>query len=115
MYSAQKEKIRELVQLRKELVENQNLIKIDTVDSYQGKENRIVILSTVRQNVKNNYGFLKLANRVNVAVSRAQDALIIFGSKKMWEQLETQPLGLVLSYMHKHNLETIPFTNLLSK
>ncbi len=113
MYSAQKRKIREFVQLRKELVNYQELIKIDTVDSYQGKENRMIILSTVRQNMKNNAGFLRLANRVNVAVSRAQDALIIFGSIKMWTELKPQPLGRVLSYMRKRNLEPIPFTNLL--
>ena len=113
MYSAQKRKIREFLQLRKELVNYQGLIKIDTVDSYQGKENRIIILSTVRQNMNNNSGFLRLANRVNVAVSRAQDALIIFGSVKMWTELKPQPLGRVLSYMRKRNLEPIPFTNLL--
>jgi len=35
------------------------LIKIDTVDSYQGKENKIVIVSTVRNNKKLQCGFLK--------------------------------------------------------
>ena len=33
------------------------LVKIDTVDSYQGKENRIIILSTVRNNAGLQRGF----------------------------------------------------------
>jgi len=50
------------------------------VDNYQGEENHIIILSLVRNNAKNNIGFLKSANRVCVALSRAQHGLFIFGN-----------------------------------
>lgn len=68
-------------------------IKIDTVDSYQGKENLIVILSLVRNNADGSLvegepsirpGFMGRPNRINVAVSRAMDRLIIVGAKQRW-------------------------------
>jgi superfamily I DNA and/or RNA helicase len=73
------------------------LVKIDTVDSYQGKENRIVILSTVRNNPFMNAGFLRSSNRVNVALSRAMDKLFIVAAKNMWIGRNAElPLGKVL-------------------
>ena len=73
------------------------LVKIDTVDSYQGKENRIVILSTVRNNQYLNPGFLRSSNRVNVALSRSMDKLFIVAAKNMWIGRNADlPLGKVL-------------------
>jgi superfamily I DNA and/or RNA helicase len=55
--------------------------KIGNVDSFQGMEFPYVILVCSRHDIKNGkVGFLKLANRINVAVSRAQSQLIIVGS-----------------------------------
>lgn len=50
-----------------------------TVDSYQGEENDVVVLSLVRSNQRNNIGFLEIENRVCVALSRAQRGFYIFG------------------------------------
>ena len=65
-----------------------NSIKVGTVDSYQGKENTIVIVSLVRNNSLEpnsiRQGFLSKPNRINVAMSRAMDRLVIVGSKKGW-------------------------------
>ncbi|WP_238123135.1 MULTISPECIES: AAA domain-containing protein [unclassified Xanthobacter] len=70
-------------------------VKIDTVDSYQGKENPIVILSLVRNNADGiqqagvatvREGFLSRSNRINVAVSRAMDRLVIVGGNTRWRQ-----------------------------
>ncbi|QVQ29524.1 AAA domain-containing protein [Achromobacter deleyi] len=73
------------------------LVKIDTVDSYQGKENRIVILSTVRNNPQQNPGFLRSPNRINVAMSRAMERLVVVGATPMWKgKNENTPLGQVL-------------------
>ena len=73
------------------------LVKIDTVDSYQGKENRIVILSTVRNNPHMNPGFLRSPNRVNVALSRSMDKLFIVAARNMWKGRNADlPLGRVL-------------------
>ncbi|KAL8716320.1 MAG: hypothetical protein Q9220_000225 [cf. Caloplaca sp. 1 TL-2023] len=57
--------------------------KVVTVDSYQGEENAVVILSLVRSNINNNIGFLSVANRVCVAISRAQRGFYIFGNARM--------------------------------
>ena len=67
-------------------------LRIGSVDSFQGKEFDIVILSTVRSNAfsridENNrkiFGFLTLENRLNVAFSRAQKLIITVGDSKMF-------------------------------
>ena len=68
-------------------------LRIGTVDSFQGKEFDIVILSTVRSNnidrtddnVLRVFGFLTLENRLNVAFSRAQKLLITVGDAEMFK------------------------------
>jgi superfamily I DNA and/or RNA helicase len=47
-------------------------VTLSTVDSYQGEENDIILLSLVRSNKNNSIGFLKVSNRVCVALSRAR-------------------------------------------
>ncbi|KIJ68146.1 hypothetical protein HYDPIDRAFT_107807 [Hydnomerulius pinastri MD-312] len=90
-------------------------VRLRTVDNYQGEEGKIVILSLVRnsggleddlelqtmsRHTRANIGFLKSENRTNVALSRAQEGLFIFGNADnlsarsgMWrsiiEELET--------------------------
>jgi tRNA A-37 threonylcarbamoyl transferase component Bud32 len=77
-----------------------NACKIDTVDSYQGKENVLVILSLVRNNEEGDSsggvkaiapGFMSRANRMNVALSRAMDKLVIVGAFQRW------PIGGVMN------------------
>lgn len=57
--------------------------KVVTVDSYQGEENAIVLLSLVRSNRNGRIGFVEDANRVTVAISRAQRGFYIFGNAPM--------------------------------
>lgn len=52
-------------------------IDINTLDAFQGRENDIIIYSTVR--TKDSIGFQKEKERVNVAFSRAKKLLIICG------------------------------------
>ncbi|KAH7112883.1 P-loop containing nucleoside triphosphate hydrolase protein [Dendryphion nanum] len=58
-------------------------LNVVTVDSYQGEENDIVILSLVRSNAKRKIGFLAVDNRVCVALSRAKRGFYIFGNAEM--------------------------------
>lgn len=51
-----------------------------TVDSYQGEENDIILLSLVRSNTNLNIGFLESKNRLVVALSRARRGLYVFGN-----------------------------------
>ncbi|KAJ4984384.1 helicase required for RNAi-mediated heterochromatin assembly 1 [Stagonosporopsis vannaccii] len=58
-------------------------IKVVTVDSYQGEENDIVLLSLVRSNKKHSIGFLSDDNRACVALSRAKRGFYIFGNAEL--------------------------------
>lgn len=60
-----------------------NKFKVVTVDSYQGEENEIVLLSLVRGNRNNSIGFLDSINRLCVALSRAQRGFYIFGNGEL--------------------------------
>lgn len=59
---------------------------IATVDSFQGEENDVVILSLARNNSERKIGFLEVENRVCVALSRAQRGFYIFGNAPMLSQ-----------------------------
>ncbi|CAG9797294.1 unnamed protein product [Chironomus riparius] len=52
-------------------------VEISTVDAFQGQENKIIIISCVRQNEQKNIGFLEDVFRLNTALSRARDVLIL--------------------------------------
>lgn len=96
MYSKQREIIDKMVSEAVWLENRRRLLKVDTVDSYQGKENRIVILSTVRNNTALKPGFLRSPNRINVAMSRAMERLYIVGAQRMWDGRNADlPLGQV--------------------
>lgn len=99
MYSKQRSLIDKLRAEAPWLGSAGRLVKVDTVDSYQGKENRIVILSTVRNNPDGRIGFLHSPNRVNVAMSRAMERLFVVGASKLWQGKHADaPLGRVLKY-----------------
>ncbi|WEW55997.1 DEAD-like helicase superfamily protein [Emydomyces testavorans] len=53
--------------------------KVVTIDSYQGEENEIVLLSLVRSGERN-IGFLSVENRICVALSRAKRGFYVFGN-----------------------------------
>ena len=55
-----------------------------TVDRFQGMERQIIIVSLVRNNEKNDIGFAKKPERINVAFSRAQELLIIVGCESLF-------------------------------
>lgn len=105
MYGEQKKLIRKKFNERSWNDEFRRLVKIDSVDSYQGKENRVIILSLTRHDRVCSTGFLHLPNRINVALSRAMDKLIIVGAKTMWEHPKNSktPLAKVLRFIQKQN------------
>ncbi|OSI09487.1 helicase [Neisseria zoodegmatis] len=103
MYSEQKKLIRTMFNQNSWEERFRRLIKIDSVDSYQGKENRVIILSLARHDKTYSTGFLHLPNRINVALSRAMDKLIIVGAKAVWEQPKNSktPLAKVIRFMQE--------------
>ncbi|KAI9451304.1 hypothetical protein BJY52DRAFT_119999 [Lactarius psammicola] len=69
-------------------------IRIGTVDTFQGQEAKIVIISLVRnsgtfEEGNASIGFLKSPNRINVALSRAKHGLYILGNASNLRKNET--------------------------
>lgn len=62
---------------------NQDGVRCAVLDNYQGEESKIVLLSLVRNNKENSIGFLKIENRVCVALSRAKEGLYIMGNMEL--------------------------------
>jgi ATP-dependent RNA/DNA helicase IGHMBP2 len=56
-----------------------NIARISTIDSFQGQEEEVVILSLVRSNPDGVIGFLNDYRRMNVAITRAKSQLYIIG------------------------------------
>eukprot|EP00756_Hemistasia_phaeocysticola_P031931 Hpha_TRINITY_DN16383_c0_g7::TRINITY_DN16383_c0_g7_i1::g.58503::m.58503/K18422/MOV10; helicase MOV-10 len=57
-------------------------VDVATVESFQGQERRIIIMSPVRHE---NLQFAGAAQRVNVSLSRSQDVLIVVGNvRRLW-------------------------------
>ena len=55
-------------------------VRVAAVDDFQGEENDIILLSLVRSNSDGKIGFLKIENRVCVALSRARKGLYVIGN-----------------------------------
>lgn len=58
-------------------------VEINTIDAFQGDEEKIIIYCTTRAYTKTDY--FSYASRLNVALSRAQNEVIIIGSLKYFE------------------------------
>ena len=102
--------------LRRLLLDEQKArgINLVTVDSYQGEENDVVILSTVRSNTDGKIGFLAVDNRVCVALSRAQRGFYIFGNGQLlaseswlWSQVITMMYNGTIGIPTKHEEKPI--------
>ena len=65
-----------------------DVLKLATIDNFQGEESKVVILSTVRSNIDGRVGFLKASNRINVACSRARDGFYIVGNSSLMRTVE---------------------------
>jgi superfamily I DNA and/or RNA helicase len=77
-------------------------IDVHPVDSFQGQESDVVIYSITRSNPENELGFLRSERRINVAMSRAKDALIIVGDHRFCRQARggENPFAKVLHHIN---------------
>ena len=93
-------------------------IRVTPVDNYQGEENEVILLSLVRSNAEGRIGFLKVANRVCVALSRAKKGFYAIGNMKLlskksilWNQIvedlkKENRVGEALCLMCQNHPET---------
>jgi superfamily I DNA and/or RNA helicase len=86
----------------KKVIDNQN-IEVDTVHKYQGREKKVIILSTVANEVND---FVDNANLLNVAISRAENKLIIVVADND-KLIQNSNIGDLIRYIEYNNLEVI--------
>ena len=104
-YSAQNREIKKKYDYRFNKHINKGEYICDVVDRFQGMERNIIIVSTVRSNPKNNIGFAKEIERINVAFSRAKRLLIVVGNKRQFESNSNYAASIA-------NMETVSFEQL---
>ncbi|KAG2386643.1 hypothetical protein C9374_002387 [Naegleria lovaniensis] len=104
------------------LEEIEEWFDVNTVDSYQGSEKQIVILSTVRANDRNSLGFCVDQRRLNVAITRAQYSLVVVGngenlcSNDIWRSfISNTKIVEPSDYFKTETGESIATDNLLAR
>ena len=80
-------------------------ISVGTVHTFQGAERRIILFSTVYGSGENCYFIDKDESMMNVAVSRAKDAFIVFGDRGCFSERETSA-----TYLLGHTCEELKNT-----
>jgi ATP-dependent RNA/DNA helicase IGHMBP2 len=78
-YRSQIQLIESLLPGFQELEKRKNYVQANSVDSFQGQESDIVLISLVRSNAKGEIGFLADIRRMNVALTRAKTMLVVMG------------------------------------
>lgn len=87
--------------LKSSLCEN---ITIGSIDSMQGMENDVIILSLVRSNEQREVGFLSEKKRLNVAMTRAKRQLCIVGDSGTVGEAKDDYLQSWMSFLEDHAL-----------
>jgi DNA polymerase III delta prime subunit len=80
-YSSQ---VREIRGRLSSAIDNDGLIKVNTVDAFQGSEKELIIVSFVRSNDESQVGFIDNEARLNVSLTRAKKRLVLIGD---WDTL----------------------------
>ena len=79
-------------------------VRVTVVDNFQGEENDIILLSLVRSNDVGSVGFLKVANRVCVALSRAKEGLFCIGNMKLLAKKSPLWKDIVMTLKEKNQI-----------
>lgn len=78
-------------------------VEWNTVDAVQGRQADIVIYSVTRSNRAGTIGFLKETSRLNVALSRCKQNLLLVGDHAFFSNVSGEnPFKRVLQYIEQH-------------
>lgn len=81
-------------------------VECNTVDAVQGREAKIAIYSLTRSNPQKRLGFLKEKRRLNVALSRGQQYLIIVGDHMFARDATGEnPFATLVNHIEQHPLD----------
>ena len=99
-YAGQKELLRDAINTRKHEWSSFRDVYVNVVDAFQGREADIVVFSVTRSDT-GGLGFLREMERINVALSRGREQLIIVGDHLFCQEAEgrSNPLKDVLDYI----------------
>ncbi|EDX14184.1 GD21076 [Drosophila simulans] len=101
--------------IKKALPQNyRSTVQVASVDSFQGLEANIVLLSLVRSNLSGRIGFLHQANRVCVALSRARWALYIVGNMTILEDSFPKIWSPIVKRLKENNAIGEAFPTIIS-
>lgn len=78
-YRKQVSILKEMLEQDEELRQYAAIIKVQTIDSFQGQEKDIIYISLTRSNNEQQIGFLSDVRRMNVAMTRAKKKLVVIG------------------------------------
>ncbi len=67
------------IDILSDLFNDEKMVTVNTIDSFQGQERDVIYLSLVRSNDRSEIGFLKDYRRMNVAMTRARMKLVVIG------------------------------------
>lgn len=118
-YKGQAQLIRQMLQLRLGKTYDLDLETcVATVDTFQGGEKDIVMYSFTRSNKNHNIGFLKELRRLNVAVTRAKEQLVMMGDSETLTETHEQNFRklarAMLQYAREHG-ELLDFRDCRSR
>lgn len=79
-------------------------LHVANVDAYQGQEADVAIFNVTRSNESGQLGFLQHEARINVALSRGRDGLVVVGDAAFIRasQSARNPLRVVLDHIESH-------------
>lgn len=98
-YAAQVRALREAVDQIKAGLKDMK-VEVNTVDAFQGRDADVCIYSVTRSNDNQQLGFQSEKRRLNVALSRAKDSLIIVGDDYFCKSVEkNNPFLRVLDHI----------------
>ncbi|WP_308507273.1 AAA domain-containing protein [Mesomycoplasma hyorhinis] len=101
-------------------------IKVDTIDNFQGREKEIIIVDFIRaknkledvpnsstgewkiiSNIKRDTSFLNSDERINVAISRARNKLILVGAFRYYQNINSKILKNIFDVFQRNKFTII--------